>query len=240
MASSYTTLEPSDYKGFRRWYQQYMSTHGTPPPQHLTTSYLEASMESRIARAQEARALTLEEEKLGLAEEELEMQEEAIRASERAATISGITQLGTTGAIVYDVLRGTPQVPAPPATGAITPAVSTPSLATTISPSSTAPMSGAMAATPGELMGGTGEVLAPTAVESSATGMTATGALGSAGVGYAAGSLAGDYLFRGEPELGGALAGAAAGVAMGIPGGPPGMIIGGIIGGVTGFVGGGK
>ena len=66
---------------FRRWYNQYMATHGVPPSQDLVTSYLEGELEAEVSARNEAESLRLQEESLQL---QREYQDYRISESERA------------------------------------------------------------------------------------------------------------------------------------------------------------
>jgi len=111
MATAASTVSPIGLQRFRRWYQQYRATHGTPPPKHLVSGFLQAEMESQMARAEQGRLLSLKEkafekesslaeERLGLARRRLGMDEERMRREAGAAEMSGIGTLALGGTLL--------------------------------------------------------------------------------------------------------------------------------------------
>lgn len=63
-------LDVSGLKKFRRWLKQYEMSHGSQPPQHLMSSFLEGELEANIGRQQASRALSLQERQIDIGEEQ--------------------------------------------------------------------------------------------------------------------------------------------------------------------------
>ena len=63
-------LDTSGLKKFRRWLKQYEMSHGSQPPQHLMSSFLEGEIEANIGRQQASRALGLQERQINIGEEQ--------------------------------------------------------------------------------------------------------------------------------------------------------------------------
>lgn len=101
----------SGIRRFRRWYNQYRATHGTPPPQHMISTFLGSEIEANIARGQESAQLALQGESLDIQRERLGMEETAmersyalqqqqIESQAGAAKISGLGTIAIGGAMV--------------------------------------------------------------------------------------------------------------------------------------------
>ena len=100
-AISYPNYTESGLRNFRRWYGNYIATHNTPPPRHLTSAFLEGEVEAGIARGEKATALGMENRRLDLAESatnrELALRERELSSQESAARMSGMVQLAGLG-----------------------------------------------------------------------------------------------------------------------------------------------
>ena len=92
------TIDDSGLVRFRRWYNQYVSTHGTPPPRHMMGAFLEGEQEARIARSERSRMLDLEQQRLNfqqdIAMKELGMMREKMKQEAGAARLKGFADLG--------------------------------------------------------------------------------------------------------------------------------------------------
>jgi hypothetical protein len=224
--------------------QQWESVSGRRVTPSVLRDWIDAELNVEAGKANQARGLDIQQGYLDLNKEKLSQEQSA-------ATISGIKDLATGGMGLYSLgkeagLWGAKAATVAPALGSglmstgaqtqlatmVNPAWSAPGLQASVLPAEAAASSSAVAgAIP-------------------AAGLTATGALGSAGAGFLGGYLGGKL---GESEafqsitpwggqktekmagsiLGGAAAGAAAGTVI-FPG--VGTAVGAVIGGISGFI----
>jgi len=101
MAQVNSSIGTGGLKRIRRWYNQYLSTHGTPPPESMMRAYMQSEIEAQIASADRSRALGLEERRIDLSSSQfnqsLALQKQQMKEQNEAARMSGYTNLALVG-----------------------------------------------------------------------------------------------------------------------------------------------